>query len=144
MLARNKVSINNKFYNEGKLIEIGYTLSKLDRYISNRRNDVNFDTYSILEVEEGYVVGIYTHLRFVYIGIPNKNISVENGIYVTLNQIKKRYKYKNRIKPSTIKGIIENYNVKRFDCEDGTVLVHKKHFEDSRNSCISFFKSLGV
>ncbi len=127
------------FYNNGELVEIGYTASKLDRYLSSRRNDVDFDTYSILEVEESYLVGIYTHLRLVYLGIPNKGIPVENGVYVTLNQIKKRYKYKNRIKPSIIKQIIENYDVTRFDCGDGTILIHKKHFEDAKENSISFY-----
>lgn len=125
------------FYKNNEIVEIGFTQSKFDRYIAGKRNEIEFDTYSILEVKETELLGIYTHLKLAYMNKPWYSLPVENGVYVTFNQIKKRYKYVDRMKPSKIKDIISIYNVHTVLCENGTLFVDKRDFDNAVKKYLS-------
>lgn len=124
------------FYKGNTPFEMGYTKSKLDRYIANKRNEITFDTYAALEVNERDLMGVLIHLKLFYLGLLNKQVPCENGVYVTLNQIVKRYKYFDKISKRDIKTIITTYGVKKVEFDDGIVLIHKKAFEEAKGKYI--------
>jgi len=119
------------FYRAEEIIYIGINSKKLDKYVSSKNEQLLFDTYSILEIKESDIDGVYAHLRFMLLDSHYKAMPVNNGIYVSFNQIKKRYKYEGRIDLRIIKKIIELYDVQTSVCNDGTVLVYKKEFDDA-------------
>jgi hypothetical protein len=117
------------FYKNEKPIYAGTNKIFLERYVFTKRQTLDFDNYFILEVNEDDLYGVLAYLNIHLIKVPLKRIPVYNGLYVTFNQIKRRFKSHKNINLWVIKKIIDIYHIPKYLSADGGAYVKKDEFD---------------
>lgn len=134
-------NINNSvvvtLYKNDSIVFSDVSDKEFDKFIAKKRQKIDFDFYSIVEVDESIALALATYLNLHF----NNNFSVSkmnirNGLYVTKNHLKKRYKREKRVTWTTIKKVITMYKVPQIPCVDNFVYV-KKDFDLAMNDYLS-------
>lgn len=119
-------------YQKQELIYIGRVIKDITGYMARQLEVKDFDTYSVIPVNEKYFEDVYSEGIVRY--HPSKNfhsvLSVKNTLYRSINQIKKRYKKDRHIDLRVIKKVIQIYDVPVHYLPNSQMLVNRQRFDE--------------
>lgn len=122
-------------YNQNKVVSIHKVEKKMDVSLINHKKTKDFDKYSYVHINENIItdvlVELYVRYNPIYMG--QNCIDLNNSIYRTLNQIKRRHKDNIRVDLRAIRKVIDLYEIPVYNLRNGHTVVDKDLFEEAIN-----------